>query len=154
MMNYLMKGKKLDEATVRQWMNQIECGQNSSKEGVRSFDDKGGNILNYTGVLAEKCNIKAHTIKNEGPVRRWITTAKPTKPVLAHVYWWGVVSGVAAWLGSGHTVIAVSHHGTNTIFLDPGLGIVEIADADLLAYDVNYGHGLNTGVIRYLGQPA
>src|SRR6185369_10357938 len=100
MMVNQMQGKKLDEATVRQWMNQVECGQKSSSEGVRSFDDRGGNIFDYTGVLAEKCKIKAHTVKNAGPVRRWVTTARPTKPLLAHVFWDG---------GGGHTVLVVGH---------------------------------------------
>jgi predicted double-glycine peptidase len=139
-----MLGKKLDEATVRQWMNEIECNQKSSG-GVRSFDNQGGDIYDYTGVLAEKCKIKAHTIKNAGPVRRWITTATAKKPLLAHVFWDG---------GGGHTVMVVGHHGTNTIFLDPGLGLLEIADASLLTYNAGYATGAMQGTVLYMAQPA
>jgi ABC-type bacteriocin/lantibiotic exporter with double-glycine peptidase domain len=145
MMTFFMQGKKLDESTVRQWMNQIECGQNSSKEGVRSFDDRGGNIFNYTGVLAEKCKIKSHTVRGDAPVRRWVTTATAKKPLLAHVFWDG---------GGGHTVLVAGHHGTNTIFLDPGCGLVEIADADLLTYVGPYSTGDVQGTILALAQPS
>ena len=144
MMTYMMKGKKLGESTVRQWMNEIECGQNATTEGVRKFDDMGGMITNYTGVLSEKVGIAAHTIYNEAPVRRWVSTATPKKPLLAHVFWAG---------GGGHTVLVVSHHSTNTIFLDPGLGVVEIPDASLLSYTVDYGGGNISGTILALAQP-
>ncbi len=144
MMTNFMKGKKLSESTVRQWMNEVECGKNKSKEGVRSFDDQGGVITDYTGVLSEKIGVKAHTVYNATPVRRWVTTATKKKPLLAHVFWNG---------GGGHTVVVVGHHNTNTIFLDPGLGVVEIPDADLLQYQVDYGGGAITGTILALAQP-
>jgi predicted double-glycine peptidase len=145
MMVNQMQGKKLDEATVRGWMNQVECGQKSSSEGVRSFDDTGGSIYDYTGVLADKCKIKAHTVKGAGPVRNWVTTATAKKPLLAHVFWNG---------GGGHTVLVVGHHGTNTIFIDPSLGIVEVADARLATYDAAYPTGAMQGSILFLAQPA
>lgn len=144
MMVHQMKGKKLDESTVRQWMNEVERGLKASKEGVRSFDDRGGNIYDYTSVLADKCKIPSHTVKNSGPVRNWVTTATAKKPLLAHVFWNG---------GGGHTVVVIGHHGTNTIFIDPGLGIVEIPDAQLLTYTAAYPTGTAQGTILALVQP-
>jgi ABC-type bacteriocin/lantibiotic exporter with double-glycine peptidase domain len=144
MMTFLMQGKKLEESTVRQYMNKVECGQKASKEGVRSFDDRGGGIFDYTGVLSELCNIRAHTIRGAGPVRKWVTTATAKKPLLAHAFWDG---------GGGHTVVVVGHHASNTIFLDPGMGIVEVADTDLPAYEAAYDTGTMKGKILYLAQP-
>jgi hypothetical protein len=145
MMVYMMQNKKLDEATVRQWMNEVEVHQNADSNGVRSFKDMGGNIFDYTGVLADKVKIKSHTVKNDGPVRKWVTTAKSNKPLLAHVFWVG---------GGGHTILVAGHTATHTIFLDPGIGLVEIPDGSLNGYTTDYGAGAMNGSILALVQPA
>jgi hypothetical protein len=147
MMVFLVKGKKLDEATVRQWVNEIECGQKASKEGVRSFDTKGTARPDLNSVLAEKCKIKVHTVKGAAPVRKWITHATPKKPYRASVDWNNA---------GGHALLVVNHHNNNVIFLDPLAGVVEIPDANLLTYTVRYpGDAADSqGTIAQLGQPS
>jgi ABC-type bacteriocin/lantibiotic exporter with double-glycine peptidase domain len=133
MLMNLIQGKKLDESTVRQWVNEIECGQSATKEGVRDFDAEGAFKEDYAAVLSEKCKIKANTVVERASVRKWITTATPKKPLMAHVSWRGRGATGA------HTVVVVNHHGTKTVCLDPAKGLVEIDDDDLVVYEFSQG---------------
>jgi hypothetical protein len=127
---FLLLGKKLDEATVRQWVSEAERASTQ------------GGVDRTTGVLTEKCKIMESTISGPADVRAVVTKATPKTPLLARVL---------RNDGATRTVVVVNQNLGNTICLDPNHGLVPISECSLMRYSVPED-GAGSGTIDQLSQ--
>ncbi len=134
----LAKNKILDESTVRGWVQQAEGSVNTNAQGVRSFDDTGtaGDLLSS---VFQKIQITSFTVKGTSNVGKWIVNTRRSHPAVVGVIWKSFNAGTGMWDSvGGHMVLAVNVHNNNVIFLDPGIGVVEIPITNLPVYAVTY----------------
>ena len=124
----LAQGKTLNESTVRGWVRQAEGGKNTDKEGVRSFQ-KVATKRDLYGAVFGNLKVNSFPVKGKQNVAKWITKTTRAHPAVVSIGWKN---------GGGHAILAVNVHNNNVIFLDPGIGIVEIPVANLPVYSVTY----------------
>jgi len=134
----LVQGKTLDESTVRGWVQKAEGSKNTSKEGVRSFQTVGTQRDLYSSVF-QNLKVTCFPVTGQHNVAKWIPKVTRAHPAVVSIGWQRWNPGTNAWEGDGgHAILAVNVHNNNVIFLDPGIGIVEIPVADLPVYSVTY----------------
>jgi len=134
----LKQGKTLDESTVRGWVKAAEGGVNTDKEGLRSFKEVATKRDLY-GSVFQNLKVTSFPVKGKENVAKWITRIRRTNPAVVSIGWQVWNAGTNAWeRAGGHAILAVNVHNNNVIFLDPGIGVVEIATADLPVYAVTY----------------
>src|SRR5260221_6216966 len=134
----LAQAKTLDESTVRGWVRAAEGGKNTDKEGVRSFKETATNRDLY-GAVFQNLKVTSFPVKGKENVAKWITKISRTHPAVVSIGWQIWNAGKNAWeRAGGHAILAVNVVNNNIIFLDPGVGVVEIPVADLPVYTVTY----------------
>ncbi|MBN1205586.1 MAG: C39 family peptidase [Myxococcaceae bacterium] len=112
----LVKGKQLDETTVRRWFGEAEGHINIDEYGTRDFDTTGATQSPIISVLA-KSGISAHMVRGWSNVQKYVGQASPSKPGILHVAWTPA---------GGHWVVLVGKNaGGDFICLDPWYGVVE-----------------------------
>lgn len=132
------QNKTLDESTVRGWVKAAEGGINTDKEGVRSFQ-KVATSRDLYGSIFKNLKVTSFPIKGKANVSKWIHKVTNMHPAIVSLGWrvWNQGKGVWERRG-GHAVLAVNVHAGNVIFLDPGMGVVEIPIFDVPEYKVTY----------------
>jgi Papain fold toxin 1, glutamine deamidase len=134
----LAQGKTLNESTVRGWVQKAEGAKNTSKEGVRSFQSVGTGRDLY-GSVFQNLKVTSFPIKGSYNVAKWVTKVTRAHPAVVSIGWKRWNPGTNGWEDDGgHAILAVNVHNNNVIFLDPGIGIVEIPVASLPVYSVTY----------------
>jgi hypothetical protein len=139
----LVKSKILDEATVRSWVQKAEGGTHTDYLGIREFD-RTPTARDLYGSIFKNLGISSFPVKGMDNVAKWITKVSRAHPAVMSLGWQVWNAGLGAWERSGgHAVLAVNVHGGNVIFLDPGIGVVEIPVASLPVYAVTYAGAAN-----------
>jgi len=134
----LVQNKTLDESTVRGWVRQAEGGAHTNKEGVRSFQNVATSRDLY-GSVFQNLKVTSFPVKGMHNVAKWITKINRAHPAVVSIGWQRWNPGTNSWERTGgHAILAVNVHANNVIFLDPGIGIVEIPAGKLPVYSVTY----------------
>jgi hypothetical protein len=132
------QGKTLDESTVRGWVKAAEGGKNTDKEGVRSFQ-KVATSRDLYGEVFKNLKVISFPVKGQQNVAKWIGKVTNAHPAVVSVGWRIWNPGTGTWdRAGGHAVLAVKVFNGNVIFLDPGIGVVEIPVGNLPVYTVQY----------------
>lgn len=139
----LVQNKTLDESTVRNWVKKAEGGGNTDKNGVRSFQEIATKRDLY-GEVFKNLNVTSFPVKGQGNVEKWITKISRAHPAVVSVGWQVWNPGTNSWeRRGGHAVLAVNVFNNNVIFLDPGIGVVEVPVNQLPVYSVTYPGAAN-----------
>ena len=134
----LALNKTLDESTVRGWVAEAEGGFRRDASGVRSFDTMGTYRDVYSGVL-QKIGLKGFPTKGHDNVEKWLPSVTRSKPAIVDVNWKMWNPGTGTWDNAGgHAIVCVGKSGSNYVFLDPGIGVVERAVTEGYVYAVTY----------------
>lgn len=122
----LAQNKILDESTVRGWVKQAEGGIHTDAAGLRQFDTQATSRDLY-GAVFQNLKVTSFPVKGTDNVAKWITKVRRSHPAVVSLGWQTFNVTTAAWERTGgHAVLAVNVHNNNIIFLDPGIGVVEI----------------------------
>ncbi|WP_224363969.1 C39 family peptidase [Hyalangium versicolor] len=112
----LVKGKQLDETSVRRWFGEAEGSINIDQYGTRDFANVAATQSPIISVLS-KNGISAHMVRDWSNVQKYVGKATRSKPGILHVAWTPA---------GGHWVVLVGKNAAgNYICLDPWYGVVE-----------------------------
>ncbi|SRR5690606_39578579 len=151
----LVLNKRLDESTVRRWVGEAEGSKNISSDKIRHFENKAASI-DVVGEVLKKLKLSALRVHGSDNVKKWLPSASPSRPALVGLKWTRLdpVTNNYEYHGGGHMVVCVGVRGNNAVFLDPGVGVVDIPADVPPRYGVTYPGSAqrSTGVLQEMQQ--